>query len=318
MKPKVLAKDALGDMSRLVAYYRVCPKKHGELPLTLAAQRKAVADLAHFNNRARILAEFKDVEKGEKPARPALAKAIACAKEAGAMLVIAQIGRLTRNPIITSQLRDSGVKFVCCDDHKATWETISILAAAAEERVQRISEHTKAGLEIAKARGVKLGSHRPGHWAGREHLRGLGMVEAAAKSRSARAKNQYAYLMPKIKELREAGRTLGDVANWLNDQGHLTLAGKPFTETAVWRIIGRYIGKDYQGHVDRGDVPCAPKMPKRMRPETYVKRIIKRLRADGLTFEAIAKQLNEQDRRMEDGSSFTSAAVRALYHEDAA
>ena len=32
----------------------------------------------------------------------------------------------------------------------------------------------KEALQAAKARGTKLGSNRPGHWAGREYLRQAG------------------------------------------------------------------------------------------------------------------------------------------------
>ena len=38
----------------------------------------------------------------------------------------------------------------------------------------------------------------------------------------------------------EEGKTVAEVAEWLNDQGFLTTAKKPFTVTAVWRILSRY------------------------------------------------------------------------------
>ena len=43
-----------------------------------------------------------------------------------------------------------------------------------------------------------------------------------------------------MKRLREEGKTVAEVAEWLNDQGFLTTAKKPFTVTAVWRILSRY------------------------------------------------------------------------------
>ena len=43
-----------------------------------------------------------------------------------------------------------------------------------------------------------------------------------------------------MKRLRDEGKTVAEVADWLNSQGFLTTAEKPFTEAAVWRILHRY------------------------------------------------------------------------------
>ena len=38
---------------------------------------------------------------------------------------------------------------------------------------------------------------------------------------------------------------------WLNQQGQTTTAGKPFTQTAVWRLIDRYLGKEWLGNIKK-------------------------------------------------------------------
>ena len=57
----------------------------------------------------------------------------------------------------------------------------------------------------------------------------------------------YSFLMPTIKEMRLAGKTMIEIATWLNDHGHTTSAGAPFTQTAVHRLLKRYLGDDFLG-----------------------------------------------------------------------
>ena len=57
--------------------------------------------------------------------------------------------------------------------------------------------------------------------------------------------------MPEIKARRERGETLPEIMDWLNQQGHKTTAGKPFTQTAVWRLIDRYLGKEWLGNIKK-------------------------------------------------------------------
>ena len=153
-------------------------------------------------------------------------------------LVVAKLDRLARNVAFTAALMESGVHFVCCDCKEANRFTLHILAAVAEEEARKIGERTKKALAAAKARGVKLGSAREGAWAGREHLRGFKKAtERSAVKRRAETDKKYAHLVPKLKELRAEGRTLAEIAQWLNDNGHFTRDGKAYTKPAVWRLF---------------------------------------------------------------------------------
>lgn len=69
---------------------------------------------------------------------------------------------------------------------------------------------------------------------------------AARRRRAAEA-----FFLPEIKARRERGDTLPEIAKWLNDGGHLTTAGKPFTEVALWRIIKRYLSSELLGNNTR-------------------------------------------------------------------
>ena len=224
--------------TRFIPYYRVSTKRQGQSGLGLEAQRVDVSKLIAERDGSEI-AHYTEIETGKNPDRPELAKAVAHAKLANATLVVAKLDRLARNVAFTAALMESGVPFICCDCKEANRFTIHILAAVAEEEARKISERTKKALAAAKARGVKLGSKRPGRWIGKQN----GWAAAQAKSIMARQQQTvraYANVLPTMKRLREEGKTVAEVAEWLNDQGFLTTAKKPFTVTAVWRILSRY------------------------------------------------------------------------------
>jgi DNA invertase Pin-like site-specific DNA recombinase len=141
------------------------------------------------------------------------------------------------------------VEFVCCDNQHANHLTLHILVAVAQQHSRKISERTKAAMAEAKAKGIPLGSHRPGHWEGREHCRGWKKgSKVASVQRSEQAAEVYSFLMPKIKEMREAGRTMQQIADTLNAEGHRTTRGKPFGEVSIHRLIDRYLGKELLGN----------------------------------------------------------------------
>jgi DNA invertase Pin-like site-specific DNA recombinase len=224
--------------ARFIPYYRVSTKRQGESGLGLEAQQVDVKKLIAEREGDEIAA-YTEIETGKSPDRPQLAKAIQHAKMANATLVVAKLDRLARNLAFMSALMESGVPFICCDCKEANRFTVHILAAVAEEEARKISERTKKALAAAKARGVQLGSKRPGRWTGKQN----GWKAAQAKSVVSRQKQTakaYENMLPTMKRLRDEGKTVTEVAAWLNSQGFLTTAKKPFTEAAVWRILHRY------------------------------------------------------------------------------
>jgi len=214
---------------KYVAYYRVSTKRQGKSGLGLEAQKEMVLALARQNG-AIIIAQYIEVETGKKAARPKLHEAIRHAKH----------------------------DFICCDNPYATKFNIQILAAVAEHEADQISARTKAALAVTKAKGKLLGSARPGHWEGREHLRLEGAhkghaLGVAANSQAAR--DRYTeVLVPHIKARREAGETLEQIVEWLNAQGFTTRKtkctpnGSLFSISTVHRIIKRYLGGEYLGY----------------------------------------------------------------------
>ena len=160
-----------------VAYYRVSTDKQAASGLGLAAQRAAVRAWlqGHGATGAQLAAEFEEAESGRRSARPQLLRALAAARRHRAVLVVAKLDRLTRDPRFLGTLRDARVPFVAADNPHATELTVDILAAVAADEARRTAERTRAALAIKKARGAVLGraaNFTPGGRAlGRERTR---------------------------------------------------------------------------------------------------------------------------------------------------
>jgi DNA invertase Pin-like site-specific DNA recombinase len=189
-----------------------------------------------------IVARYTEVESGRNSARPELAKALAHARRSKGTLCVAKLDRLARDVEFLAKVMNSECDFIACDNPAANRLTLHILAAVAEAEARAISERTKAALQAAKARGVKLGSARPGHWKGKEAERLAGLAKArkaAATVRSKRAEQAYSDLRPSMLEWRAAGMTLAGIAGRLNAEGHTTRRGKAWNAVQVARVLER-------------------------------------------------------------------------------
>ncbi|MDQ3482088.1 MAG: recombinase family protein, partial [Pseudomonadota bacterium] len=142
---------------QIISYLRVSTAKQGASGLGLEAQRAAVAAFTTSGGHT-LVAEYVEVESGAKAARAQLAAALTSCRLHRATLVIAKLDRLARNVSFIANLMDGGVEFVACDMPHANRLTLHLLAAIAEHEREMISQRTKAALQAAKARGVRLGN----------------------------------------------------------------------------------------------------------------------------------------------------------------
>jgi len=142
-----------------VAYFRVSTEKQGKSGLGLDAQKKSVAQFV--SDADQLLESYTEVESGKKQDRPELLKALHTAKMQGATLLIAKLDRLARNVAFIANLLESGVEVIAVDMPQANKFMLHVMAAVAEQEATAISERTKAALQVAKARGVKLGWSNP-------------------------------------------------------------------------------------------------------------------------------------------------------------
>lgn len=221
---------------KFVAYYRVSTERQGQSGLGLDAQKRAVLDYLN-GGKWELVAEFVEIESGRKTNRTELGKALAACKAQGATLVIAKLDRLARNVAFVSNLMESGVEFVACDNPHATKFIIHILAAVAEHEREQISARTKAALAAARRRGVVLGSH------GKE----------LAKQNKQAAAGRAQELAPVVAELRAAGATtVRAICEGLNARGIPSPRGARWHVPAVFRMLKLM---DRQRRVARRAIP---------------------------------------------------------------
>lgn len=219
----------------VVGYLRVSTKTQGQSGLGLEAQRAAIEEHASRTG-ARIIAFYTEVESGKRNERPELARALAHARRGKAMLVVAKLDRLARNVAFLSALMESKVPFVACDNPHANRLTLHILAAVAEAEALAISQRTKAALAAYKARGGKLGAQL-------EQCRTLTPeaiargAKMAGQARTRAAREAYADLRPAMVEWRGQGKTLQEIAERLNAEGHTTRRGKAWNPVQVARVL---------------------------------------------------------------------------------
>ncbi len=172
-------------MAKFVSYLRVSTGRQGSSGLGLEAQREGVSRYI-AKDGGELAQEFVEVESGRNNNRPVLKRALATCRLEKATLIVAKFDRLGRNAAFLLAFMESNVPFVACDVPQFNELTLGMLALVAQYEAKVISERTKAALAAAKRRGVKLGSARPGHWDGREHLRSSGQAkatQAAAKKK---------------------------------------------------------------------------------------------------------------------------------------
>lgn len=211
---------------RFVSYHRVSTQKQGIDGHGIEAQRQAVNRyLASLD--CELLATFEEIESGANNKRPQLAAALKLAKSKKAVLVIAKLDRLSRNAAFLLQLQESGVDFVACDCPNADKLSVGIIALLAQRERELISERTKAGLAVAKARGVRLGNPHP--------EASLVVASNAIQKRKAAFTTE---ILKVISEIQTTGvRSLSKIADCLNKRGEKTSRNGIWTATAVKRVL---------------------------------------------------------------------------------
>ncbi|EDZ46465.1 site-specific recombinase [Rhodobacterales bacterium Y4I] len=216
-------------MKRYVIYRRVSTEEQGKSGLGLEAQDRDIRlYLEGYSDQPfEVVAEFTEVASGSDDRRPELTKALDMARKHGAELLVAKLDRLSRKvSFIASLLDDRKVKLRVAAMPQADKFQLHIYAALAEQEREFISIRTKAALKEAKARGVKLGGARD---------KTLKRNQEVQRKATERAQNVAGLIQP----LREAGKSLREIAAELNRAGVRTARGGEWQASQVKRTIER-------------------------------------------------------------------------------
>ena len=224
-------------MNEIVSYIRVRTHGQGFEGLGMSAQRATVVAYAEKQG-ATIIGSYEEVETARRDSlrnRPQLRAALGHARRSGATLVIARIDRLARSVLVTAELLASGVDFIACDNPHANRFTIHVLAALAEHESRMISERVKAAFAAKRARGDTFKSPNSAFPAGAAMLG----TRAANAEAILRSREIYADLVPIVRRLRSEDMSVREVARALNEMGHRTQRGTPWSVGTVYAFLNR-------------------------------------------------------------------------------
>ena len=215
-------------MKQFIKYYRVSTRSQADSGLGLSAQQRDI-DLylsTYAETPWEVIAEFTDVQSGKDDNRPELQKAMALAEETGATILIAKLDRISRRvSFISAIMERKKLNLTVATMPNADKFQLHIYAALAEQEREFISLRTKQALAPLKGTG-KLGGNR-------------GNIDKANEAARALADSHAAKVMDTVLPLKEAGRTLQQIADTLNKSGVKTARGGKWYPTTVKNVLAR-------------------------------------------------------------------------------
>jgi DNA invertase Pin-like site-specific DNA recombinase len=216
-------------MRQYVIYRRVSTAEQKKSGLGLEAQSRDIdIYLSSYSDTPwEVLGEFTDTGSGADNERPEFQRALALVRKTGAELLVAKLDRLSRRvSVIAALMEERKVRFRVASMPNADPFQLHIYAALAEQERDFISKRTKAALAAAKARGVKLGGHRPGS-------------EARHAARAASADAFAARTGEMVLALRAQGLSLAQTATQMTKLGVPRPQGGRWSDVSVRRLLSR-------------------------------------------------------------------------------
>lgn len=214
---------------KYVLYRRVSTDKQGIDGYGIGAQQEAADRFIASRPDSEIVATYSEVESGRVNNRPELAKAITLCKSQGFTLLLSKLDRLSRSSSFLISLQESKLDFVALDCIGLDKFSIGVLALCAAREVETLSARVRAGLAVARQRGIRLGAP-PAKLA----VARLGARQAVQAKKLAFAES----LKKPIAEIRSTGcQTYQSIADCLTRRGMTSPRGKQITASTVRRVL---------------------------------------------------------------------------------
>jgi DNA invertase Pin-like site-specific DNA recombinase len=223
----------------LVAYFRVGIGRQGFSELGLEAQHRAIGEYLDGGDRE-LIAQYTEIERGQRCARPELARALAACRRHGATLIIARLDRLARNASALFPIFDgiADCDVVFCDPPQAGRRQAGRLPAvrmAADEAGDDLPHRRgHAVWEASEASEEDTDWISPGF---AERFKANRRTDAVARRL---ADERAANMLPVVRALQASGiSTLQGMADALNARGIPTARGARWYPTTVRNLLAR-------------------------------------------------------------------------------
>ena len=225
--------------TKFVIYKRLSKQKQQGNQYGFEAQDHDIAIFLKQFPDAIIVSEITETFTGKTlwTQRKGLVKAVELCEQTGATLLVSKIDRLGRHVESVSHLLNRiNVKIATMPS--ATNMVIQIMSVMAEEEARAISMRTKAALQAAKARGVKLGGAAN---VGKTHKVSSKTKLDNQKKYVTQTQPKYEYLRPALTNMRDNHYTYQQCADNLNLMGTLTPNNSKWCPVKVSRAL-TYLG----------------------------------------------------------------------------
>ena len=235
----MVKEDQSGSLVKFVIYKRLSKQKQQGNQYGFEAQDHDIAIFLKQYPDAVIISEITETFTGKTlwTQRKGLVKAVELCEQTGATLLVSKIDRLGRHVESVSHLLNRiNVKIATMPS--ATNMVIQIMSVMAEEEARAISMRTKAALQAAKARGIKLGGAAN---VGKTHKVSSKTKLDNQKKYVTQTQPKYEYLRPALTNMRDNNYTYQQCADNLNLMGTLTPNNSKWCPVKVSRAL-TYLG----------------------------------------------------------------------------
>ena len=225
--------------TKFIIYKRLSKQKQQGNQYGFEAQDHDIAIFLKQYPDAVIISEITETFTGKTlwTQRKGLVKAVELCEQTGATLLVSKIDRLGRHVESVSHLLNRiNVKIATMPS--ATNMVIQIMSVMAEEEARAISMRTKAALQAAKARGVKLGGAAN---VGKTHKVSSKTKLDNQKKYVTQTQPKYEYLRSALTNMRDNNYTYQQCADNLNLMGTLTPNNSKWCPVKVSRAL-TYLG----------------------------------------------------------------------------